>query len=170
MSGRPSRHDDHAPSVAPHVALSCAPHDALSYAPHDALSCAPHVAPSCAPHVAPSCAPHVALSCAPPCCSLVRCPPPAAAFLTAVSSAPFSPPFLARAAFLTAVASAPIVPPFLLARSALHGGVSTTAPAAQAKPLVWKGRTIYKYVTKLRPTRLNGKVVGDKGTQQQLII
>ncbi|CAI7792882.1 unnamed protein product [Closterium sp. NIES-54] len=48
------------------------------------------------------------------------------------------------AAFLTAVASAPIVPPFLLTRSALHGGVSTTAPAAQAKPLVWKGRTVCK--------------------------
>ncbi|CAI5532020.1 unnamed protein product, partial [Closterium sp. Naga37s-1] len=73
------------------------------------------------------------------------------------------------AAFLTAVASAPIVPPFLLARSALHGGVSTTAPAAQAKPLVWKGRTVYKYVTKLRPTRLEGKVVGDKGASGKYV-
>ncbi|CAI5496734.1 unnamed protein product, partial [Closterium sp. Naga37s-1] len=83
------------------------------------------------------------------------------------------------AAFLTAVSesSAPIFPPFLAgSSSSSHGGVSkivggsnspptpaasATKPAFPAKS--GKPRTVRKYVAKLNPTKLKGKVIGDRG-------
>ncbi|CAI5517774.1 unnamed protein product [Closterium sp. Naga37s-1] len=76
---------------------------------------------------------------------------------------------LCSAAFLTVVSSAPFSSPFLATSSRL-GSVFTPAFAAQAaEPLVWEGKTVYKYVTKLRPTTLNGKVVGDKGARGKYV-
>ncbi|CAI5475132.1 unnamed protein product [Closterium sp. Yama58-4] len=69
------------------------------------------------------------------------------------------------AAFLTAVAASTL-PPFPLR----DGSVLTAASAAQAKPSVWKGKAIIKYVNKLRPTKINGKVVGDKGAFSKLVL
>ncbi|CAI5496735.1 unnamed protein product, partial [Closterium sp. Naga37s-1] len=70
------------------------------------------------------------------------------------------------AAFLAAGASASIFPPFLA-----HGGVSNPAASAAqaAKPMVWKGKTVLKYVAKFRPSTLNGKVIGDKGASGKYV-
>ncbi|CAI5518642.1 unnamed protein product, partial [Closterium sp. Naga37s-1] len=69
------------------------------------------------------------------------------------------------AALLTAAAPASALPP-LLPR---HGG-SSAAYAALARPLRLKGKTVQKYVTKLYPTKLNGKLVGDKGASGKFVI
>ncbi|CAI5510519.1 unnamed protein product, partial [Closterium sp. Naga37s-1] len=47
---------------------------------------------------------------------------------------------------------------------------SSTASAAHGRPLVYKGKTIVKYVAKLRPTVLNGKVVGDAGASGKMMM
>ncbi|CAI5487728.1 unnamed protein product, partial [Closterium sp. Naga37s-1] len=54
---------------------------------------------------------------------------------------------------------------FLDALLAHQGGSSAASAAstAQAKPLIYKGKRYGKYVAKLRPTKLNGKLVGDAG-------
>ncbi|CAI5505010.1 unnamed protein product [Closterium sp. Naga37s-1] len=50
-------------------------------------------------------------------------------------------------------------------------GGSSAASAAQAtKPLVWKGKTMVKYVAKLSPTKRNGKVVGDAGASGKIVL
>ncbi|CAI5940738.1 unnamed protein product [Closterium sp. NIES-64] len=48
-----------------------------------------------------------------------------------------------------------------------HDGGSS---AAQARPLANKGKTIFKYVVKLRPTKRNGKVVGDAGASGKILV
>ncbi|CAI5973303.1 unnamed protein product, partial [Closterium sp. NIES-64] len=45
----------------------------------------------------------------------------------------------------------------------LPDGGSSAASAASAKPLLYKGKTFIKYVAKMKPTKRNGKIVGDKG-------
>ncbi|CAI5529635.1 unnamed protein product [Closterium sp. Naga37s-1] len=109
---------------------------------------------------------------------------------------PSLPPCLSGAAFLTAAASASIFP---LACSGGGGGGGSVDPfAAQAKPLLWKGKALskalplyflpslrrgvasrkveaagalqLKYVVKFRPTKVKGKVVGDKGASAKLVI
>ncbi|CAI5487717.1 unnamed protein product [Closterium sp. Naga37s-1] len=47
--------------------------------------------------------------------------------------------------------------------------VSSAASDAQAKPTVWQGRTIVKYVANLHPTKYNGKVVGDAGAFGKMV-
>ncbi|CAI5940798.1 unnamed protein product [Closterium sp. NIES-64] len=51
-----------------------------------------------------------------------------------------------------------------------NGGSAAVPSAAQAKPLVWKGKTIMKYVAKLTPTKSNGNVVGDTGASGKVVI
>ncbi|CAI5503455.1 unnamed protein product [Closterium sp. Naga37s-1] len=63
------------------------------------------------------------------------------------------------AALFTAAASASFLGPFFP-----RGDGSSVPLASQAvKPQIWKGNVFEKYVAKLRPTKINGKVVGDKG-------
>ncbi|CAI7810195.1 unnamed protein product [Closterium sp. NIES-53] len=69
------------------------------------------------------------------------------------------------AAHLTAAAPASALPPLLP-----RDGGSSAASAAQARPLRLKGKTVQKYVTKLYPTKLNGKLVGDKGASGKFVI
>ncbi|CAI5952486.1 unnamed protein product [Closterium sp. NIES-65] len=68
------------------------------------------------------------------------------------------------AALFTVAASASLFP------AALRDGGVTAASAAQTKPLAWKGKTIAKYMTKLRPTKLNGRLVGDKGAPGKYVL
>ncbi|CAI5961354.1 unnamed protein product [Closterium sp. NIES-65] len=70
------------------------------------------------------------------------------------------------AAFLTAAAaSASIFPPFL----ARHGSASAVSAAQLAKPLKQKGKVLEKRAAKLRPTRKNGKVIGDKWASGKMV-
>ncbi|CAI5529614.1 unnamed protein product, partial [Closterium sp. Naga37s-1] len=71
--------------------------------------------------------------------------------------------FLLCAAFFTAAASTPIFP-----RDCGGGGSGSGVSAPQSKP--WKGKALMKYVVKYRPTKVNGKVVGDKGASAKLVI
>ncbi|CAI5461205.1 unnamed protein product [Closterium sp. Yama58-4] len=61
---------------------------------------------------------------------------------------------------------------FLDALLAHQGGSSAASAAstAQAMPLVYKGKRYGKYKAKLRPTKLNGKVVGDAGASGTISI
>ncbi|CAI5461197.1 unnamed protein product [Closterium sp. Yama58-4] len=45
---------------------------------------------------------------------------------------------------------------------------SSAASTAQATPTVWQGKTIMKYVAIMHPTKVNGKVVGDKGASGRM--
>ncbi|CAI5466954.1 unnamed protein product [Closterium sp. Yama58-4] len=54
--------------------------------------------------------------------------------------------------------------------TAAASAASLLAPLLpHAKPLV-KGKTVIKYVGNLRPTKVNGKVVGDKGASGKIIM
>ncbi|CAI5518652.1 unnamed protein product [Closterium sp. Naga37s-1] len=64
------------------------------------------------------------------------------------------------AVLLTAVASASLLTPLL----------PPDAPASRTKPLRWKGRRMSKYVAKLRPTKINGGLVGDKGASGKYVV
>ncbi|CAI5968986.1 unnamed protein product [Closterium sp. NIES-65] len=70
------------------------------------------------------------------------------------------------AALFTEAASASLLAPLLP-----RGGDSVSpASAAQARPLVWQGKTIFKYAVKLHPTKINGKLVGDEGASGKYIL
>ncbi|CAI5467437.1 unnamed protein product, partial [Closterium sp. Yama58-4] len=70
------------------------------------------------------------------------------------------------AALFTAATSASLLSP-LLPRG---GDIISPASAAQARPMVWQGKTIFKYVVKLRPTKINGKLVGDEDASGKYIL
>ncbi|CAI5507513.1 unnamed protein product [Closterium sp. Naga37s-1] len=72
---------------------------------------------------------------------------------------------LLGAAFFTAAAAAASIPSFILH----DGDVSAAQSGAQAKPSVFKGKIIKKYVAKLRPPRINGKRTGDKGASGKYV-
>ncbi|CAI7775750.1 unnamed protein product, partial [Closterium sp. NIES-53] len=70
------------------------------------------------------------------------------------------------AALFTAAASASLLSPLLP-----RGGDSVSpASVAHARPLVWQGKTIFKYAVKLHPTKINGKLVGDEGASGKYIV
>ncbi|CAI5506066.1 unnamed protein product [Closterium sp. Naga37s-1] len=71
---------------------------------------------------------------------------------------------LCRAVFFTASSAA--FPPFL----SRVGSASAASTAAQAEPLAVKGKTVEKWVAKLRPAKINGKVVGDKGASGKTVV
>ncbi|CAI5467406.1 unnamed protein product [Closterium sp. Yama58-4] len=64
------------------------------------------------------------------------------------------------AVLLTAVASASLLTPLL----------PPDASASRTKPQRWKGRRISKYVAKLRSTKINGGLVGDKGASGKYVV
>ncbi|CAI5488363.1 unnamed protein product, partial [Closterium sp. Naga37s-1] len=73
------------------------------------------------------------------------------------------------AAFFTAgatTASATLLAP-LLSRG---GNISAAASAAQARPLVWKGKVVEKYVAKMHATKSKGKLIGDSGAWGKLVL
>ncbi|CAI7775754.1 unnamed protein product [Closterium sp. NIES-53] len=69
------------------------------------------------------------------------------------------------AVLLTAVASASLLPPLLPPDENFYA-----ASASQPRPLRWKGRRLSKYVAKLRPTKINGGLVGDKGASGKYVV
>ncbi|CAI5530359.1 unnamed protein product [Closterium sp. Naga37s-1] len=73
------------------------------------------------------------------------------------------------AAFFTAAAASASIPPSLLARSGSASSSSASASEVAslvAKPLAQKGKTVEKYVAKLRPPVL----VGDKGASGKAVM
>ncbi|CAI5503868.1 unnamed protein product [Closterium sp. Naga37s-1] len=60
--------------------------------------------------------------------------------------------------------AAPLGPSDVAAPLGPSDGAAVIPTVAQASPLVSKGgKAIVKYVVKLRPTKVNGKVIGDIG-------
>ncbi|CAI5486636.1 unnamed protein product [Closterium sp. Naga37s-1] len=60
--------------------------------------------------------------------------------------------------------------PLLLPDRPQGRSAASVASAAHARPLVSKGKTTMKYVVNLRPTKVNGKIVGDKGASGKVVL